>query len=323
MASTIPVAEASRVFLLISPLSNWKGPAQRITDGMEIRRLFPPERNALQDSDILLHHHEIGESMRDSYWLCYEFENGHPPDNVRHRRRREAALKLMLHAMYSVQILTPIGGMSACLLYRKVEGGLILESIQRRQAFIETMWSRTCPVPSSFSDEISAVLDRLRKAFQKPILRLQIPVWLLEQGMAAPDPHIRILLWATGLDGITRSGGTVAFGERLCQLLGSDTRICPPDAAGHEPKYRVAEVAEDLYLLRNEMAHGLPFHEKFRKPRGFLGDDGQPITPEYANYRYDKVLEECAIFLLCRSLRQVFLRNLVFDAQSATWREQD
>ena len=323
MAPTDSVADASRVFLLISPLADWNGQPQRITDGMEIRRLLPAEKSKLQDSNILLHHHEIGGSARDSYWLCYEFENSHPFDDVRRRRRQEAALKLMLHAMYSIQILAPIGGSGVFLLFQKTEAGLILESIQRRQALLGTIWSRACNPPASFPDEIGAVLDRVREAFQKPILRLQIPVWLLEQGMAAPDRHIRILLWATGLDGITRSGGTAAFAERLCELLGADSRVFPPNAAGHEPKYRVAEVVEDLYLLRNEMAHGLPFHEKFRKTQGFLRDDGQPIAPEFANYRYDRVLEECAIFLLCRSLREVLLRNLAFDAQSSSWREQD
>ena len=310
------------MFLLISPLPGWNGQSQRITDGMEIRRLLPSERSALQDSDILLHHHEIGGSAPDRYWLCYEFENSHPFEDVRRRRRQEAALKLMLHAMYSIQILAPIGGLGVFLLFQKTEAGLILETIQRRQALIGTIWSRACNPPASFPDEIAAMLDRVREAFQKPILRLQIPVWLLEQGMAAPDRHIRILLWATGLDGITRSSGTAAFAERLCQLLGPDSRIFPPDAAGYQPKYRVAEVVQDLYLLRNEMAHGLPFHEKFRKTQGLLGDDGHSIAPEFADYRYDRVLEECAIFLLCRSLREVLLRNLIFDAQSSTWRVQ-
>jgi hypothetical protein len=68
-------------------------------------------------------------------------------------------------------------------------------------------------------------------------------------------------------------------------------------------------VAGDLYLLRNEVAHGLPFHEKFRKTRGFLAADGKPISPDFAHYRYDQVLEECAVFLLCKTLRELFLRD--------------
>jgi hypothetical protein len=281
------------------------------------------ERQLLESSDALLDHHEIGAAPRDGYWLCYEFENCHPPDNVRYRRRQDAAFKLMLHAMYSIQILAPIGAPNLLLLYRTSEGGMTLDSTQRRQAFLETVWGRACPVPASFPDEIPIVLERLRQAFLKPILRLQIPVWLLEQGMGAPDRHIRILLWATGLDGITRSGGTAAFAERLCELLGAQTRIFPADSANRRPKYRVVDVVEDLYQLRNEMAHGLPFHEKFRKTRGLLGDNGMPISADFANYRYDHVLEECAIFLLCRALKETLIQNRDFDVQTKGWREQD
>jgi hypothetical protein len=57
------------------------------------------------------------------------------------------------------------------------------------------------------------------------------------------------------------------------------------------------------------MAHGLPFHEKFRKTRGFLADEGQPISEDFANYRYDQVLEECAAFLLCRALKEILMRS--------------
>jgi hypothetical protein len=309
-------------FLMLTPLPNWKGPEEPITAGIAIRGLHPPERASLESSDALLHHHDIGEQARGGYWLCYDFENDYPPDNVRHRRRQDAAFKLMLHAMYSAQILAPVGSTNLLLLYRRTDDGLVLDSTQRRQAFIETVWSRLCPVPASFRDDVPLVLERLRQAFQQPILRLQIPIWLLEQGMGAPDRHIRILLWATGLDAITRSGGTTAFCERLCQLLGADAQIFPASTTGLMPKYKVIDVAADLYQLRSEMAHGLPFHEKFRKKRGFVIDGDQSISPDFADYRYDQVLEECAGFLLCKALRQVLLRNCMFDVHANCWRDQ-
>jgi hypothetical protein len=311
MQLTASTEGRTSAFVLLSPLPNWKGTEQAITGEIHIRRLVPPERAALNTSDTLLRHQGIGEAARDAHWLCYRFENAYPSDNVRYRRRQDAAFKLMLHAMYSVQILVPIGAANLFLLYRETDNGLILDSTQHRQALIETVWGRVCDIPASFPDEIPVVLERLHEAFRKPTLRLQIPVWLLEQGLAAPDRHIRILLWTTGLDGITRGGGTVAFAERLSDLLGAATQVFPPSAANRRPNYRVIDVVEDLYQLRNEMAHGLPFHEKFRKKRGFLADDDQPISEEFASYRYDQVLEECGVFLLCRTLREAFLRNSV------------
>jgi hypothetical protein len=138
--------------------------------------------------------------------------------------------------------------------------------------------------------------------------------------MAAPDQHIRILLCATGLDSLTKASGQTVFKERLCDLLGAETLIFPPDAAGRQPGYRVGDVAGHLYQLRNEMAHGLPFQAIFHKRPGFLDAGGQPLAPEFARYRYDKVLEECAVFLLCRVLREVLISRLVFDVHMMEWR---
>ena len=294
-------------FLLITPLPSWRGADQPIADGLSIRRLAPTELAALAPSDGLLHHHAIDSDARAGSWLCYEFENPHPPDNVRYRRRQEAAFKLMAHAMYAVQILLPIGAPNLFFLYRRAADGLELRETEHRPAYNGAGWTRLCDVPASFGDDATALLERVREVFRKPILRLQIPIWLFEQGLVAPDRHIRILLWATGLDGVTRSGGVAAFTERLCQLLGADTRIFPPSPTLPTPKYTVADVVEHLYLLRTQMAHGLPFHEQFRKTCGFVDSNGQPLGPEFAEYRYDHVLEECAGFLLCAALRAVLL----------------
>jgi hypothetical protein len=292
-------------FILMTPLP-WRGVRQAITEGINIRRLDPPERAALESSDALLSHHDLDAAARDGWWLCYEFENSYSPDNVRYGQRQAAAFKLLLHAMYTVQILMPIGAANLLLLYRRTEGGLRLDSSQRRHVFTGTAWGRRCDVPVSFGADAPVVLDRVHEVFQKPTLRLQIPVWLLEQGLIAEDRHIRILLWTTGLDAVTRSGGIAAFADKLCGLLGPGTEVFPPGAEHGTPPFKVSDVVEDLFRLRTEMAHGLPFHEKFRKKRAFLSNGA---CPEFANCRYDQVLEECAGFLLCRALREVLLRD--------------
>jgi hypothetical protein len=307
------------IFLLLSSLSEWKGPEQQIADGLAIRRLKPAEMTAVASSHSHLQHHGIDSMASQGYWLCYEFENGHPPHSVKFRRRQDAAFKMMHHALYAIQILLPIGASNLFLLYRQTEDAPRFQCSEHRPAYIGTAWARLCDVPASFAEDIPVLLARVRDAFRKPTLRLQIPVWLLEQGLSAPDRHIRILLWATGLDGVTRSGGVAAFHDRLCSLLGADTEIFPPGTAACKPQFRVAEVAADLYLLRTEMAHGLPFHQKFRKKREFIADTGAAGASELVNCRYDQVLEECAGFLLCRALREVFLRNISFDVQAGCW----
>ena len=226
---------------------------------------------------------------------------------------------MMLYATYAVQVLVPCGSTSLFLLYRRSGEGLTAEATERRQPFLPTEWGKRCTSPTALAAEAPVMLERVTEAFYKPVLRLQIPIWLLEQGMGAPDQHIRILLCATGLNSLTKASGQTSFKERLCELLDSDTLIFPPDAAGLQPRYRVAEIAGHLYQLRNEMAHGLPFQPIFHKRQGFLDLKGEPVTPEFAKYRYDKVLEECAVFLLCRALREVLLSRLVYEAGRLEW----
>lgn len=210
------------------------------------------------------------------------------------------------------------------MLYRRdPRAGLIPVVSERRQAFLPTEWGKRCCVPDSFPEDARTLTERMLEVFYKPDIRLQIPVWLLEQGMAAPDQHIRILLCATGLDSLTKASGQNVFKERLCDLLGGDSLIFPADAEGRQPRYRVSEVSGHLYQLRNEMAHGLPFSAIFHKRQGFQDANGEPLAPEFARYRYDKVLEECAVFLLCRTLREVLLSGLIFDIHMMQWRGKD
>jgi hypothetical protein len=294
-------------FLLLSPLPNWKGSDAKLAPGLGIRRLNESERGVVDSGE------------RDGCWLCHEFDNPHPAETGRHRKRREAAFRLMLHAVYTTQVLVPCGAPGMCLLYRRNAEGWIAEATERRQPFLATDWGKRCCVPETFAVEAPVMLERVLEAFHKPVARLQIPIWLLEQGMAAPDQHIRILLCATGLDSLTKASGQTVFKERLCDLLGADTFIFPPDATGRQPRYRVGDVAGHLYQLRNEMAHGLPFQAIFYKKQGFLDVAGEPMADAFAKHRYDKVLEECAVFLLCRALRKVLMSRLAFDVHMMEW----
>jgi hypothetical protein len=294
--------------LLMTPLPHWRGGTVALAQGLCLRRLTPVERAAVEGSDALLLHHEIDAAARNAYWICHEFEGAPASEAVAYHRRRESAFKRILHAIYAVQIVVPVGAPNLYLLYRTtVNGGLAIDTTRHRPPLHGTIWARLCDTPPSTVAEIAPLLTRIDEVFHKPTLRLQIPVWLLEQGLTAPDRHIRLLLWATGLDGITRSGGMAIFAERLCGLLGADTSVFPAISTTPAPRYTVSDVAGDLYLLRNQMAHGLPFDPKFRKKPGLESESGDSVCPEFAHWRYDQVLEECSAFLLCRALRAILV----------------
>ena len=294
-------------YLVLSALANWKGGDAELSADLRIRRLNQAERSA------------VGSSEADGYWLCHEYDNPYADELALHKKRREKAFKLMLYATYAIQVLMPCGSTGTYLLYRWSGEGWVRAAMERRQQMLPTDWGTRCATPHGIAHATPAMLERVLEAFYKPVLRLQIPLWLLEQGLAAPDQHIRILLCATGLASLTKASGQAAFKERLCQLLGGDTLILPPDDAGRQQRYRVEEVATHIYQLRNELAHGLPFQAIFHRKVGFLDEAGEPVAEEYAKQRYDKVLEECAVFLLCRALREVLQSRLIFDVPKLEW----
>jgi len=289
--------------LLLTPLPHWRGDSVNLAPDLCLRPLTAVERAAVDASDAVLLHHDIDAAARDAHWLCHEFAGAPASEAVAHHRRRESAFKRMWNALYAIQIAVPIGAPNLFLLYQKTaDGDLTLDTTRHRPPLHGTIWARLCDPPFA---ELPPLLSRIDEVFHAPMLRVQIPIWLLEQGLTAPDRHIRLLLWATGLDGITRSAGMNIFAERLCELLGADTRVFPACTAMPAPKYTVSNVAGDLYLLRNQMAHGLPFDPKFRTKNGFRCEDDRPVCPEFAHWRYDQVLEECSAFLLCRALQAI------------------
>lgn len=293
-------------FLLLTALPHWKGGPVELGSDVCIRKLDDAERAAVGGGEV------------DCSWICHQFENPYSPELARHKKRRETAFKLMLYATYAVQTLVPCGGTGVLLLFARDGEAWTNCGEERRLQMLPTGWALRC-APDDVTREAPAVFERVLQAFYKPILPLQIPLWMMEQGLAAPDQHIRILLCSTGLSSLTKASGQAAFRERLCSLLGGDCLIFPPDREGRQPRYRVDEVAGHLYQLRNELAHGLPFGAIFHKKTGFLSCTGDPLLPEMARYRYDKVLEECAVFLMCRALRMVLQSRLVFDVGRDEW----
>jgi hypothetical protein len=294
-------------FLLLTALPNWRGADVDLGSEVRIRKLNDAERAAVSACEA------------EGFWICHAFENPYSPELARHKKRTDTAFKLMLYASYAVQALAPCGSTGIFQLFHSEGDNWIADALERRLQMLPTGWAVRCALPSDAMQEAPAVFERVLEAFYKPILPLQIPLWMMEQGLAAPDQHIRILLCATGLSSLTKASGQAAFRERLCTLLGGDCLIFPPDCEGRQPRYRVDEIAGHLYQLRNELAHGLPFGAIFHKKTGFLSCCGDPLLPEMARYRYDKVLEECAVFLMCRALRAVLQSRLVFDVGRDEW----
>jgi hypothetical protein len=148
--------------------------------------------------------------------------------------------------------------------------------------------------------------------FLRSVVRLQNPVLLLEHGLQSTNLHIRVLLWATGIDALLMAIKANDFCDCLVNLLGADTFVFPPDRFfNRQPRYTVGDVVKDLFELRSEIAHGKTIGKKFRESTGLQNVDGRSVASPADKFQYRQVLEECAAFLLCAALRKVLTSNLL------------
>ena len=92
-----------------------------------------------------------------------------------------------------------------------------------------------------------------------------------------------------------------------------------PRPDGVRPKYKVGEVANDLYALRSEIAHGAYEDKRFSEVIGFWPEDGTAINDSFTRAQ---VLEECSLFLLQTALMSALSTELAKAVENAaSWRK--
>jgi hypothetical protein len=133
-----------------------------------------------------------------------------------------------------------------------------------------------------------------------------------------------MVCWSHGLpvDAILIAGNSNNFRDRLINVFGATTFVLPRVDPSGQPKYRVGKIAGELYDLRSAIAHGQLVPPKFLEHTGLLDVYGNEIStyhPPHAQYLH--VMRECALFLLIRLLRKIFLEDRIKMVSNTTlWR---
>ncbi len=307
-------------YILAAPLRRWEAGEGPIAEGLTVKPLDLGTLRDLRSLKRFLSQHDLDALESADHWLCYEFLGPWPIDP----RTKEPAQARFDAAQYAVQLLAPIGRPGLVLIPRLVRGEGMIESVGRRLPLNETVWGRVMSVPQNIRYDLPAIIERIEDAFRRHVIRIQNPIYFLEHGLQATNPHIRVLLWTTGLDALLMAGNAEAFADRLHNLLDADTLIFPPGKfTSSQPTYKVGDVSRDLYQLRSDIAHGREIRMKFREQTGFKAVDGGDIPGNLPVTQYRQVLEECAVFLLAAALRKVLTLNL-FDvtASESRWRQR-
>ena len=158
-------------------------------------------------------------------------------------------------------------------------------------------------------------------AFKVDEVKVVNALYFLELGLQATNLHLRTFLWVTGLEALLMSGNRETFKKRISAMLGSGTFVFPTIHGFPEPKYRVGDIAGDLYDLRSTVAHGRRIPERFRDSRGLIDTKGAAI-PGF-EYGYREVLHEAALLLLIAVLKKAFIEGHLAALRSEkVWRQK-
>ena len=134
-------------------------------------------------------------------------------------------------------------------------------------------------------------------------------------------------MFVMGLDMLFMAGVAKCFIKRLGGFLGSGSYVFPPvfppgSVSSQQPNTEVCEVLDDLYKLRNFIAHGQEILEdRFRRKCDVISTGGIPINYE-GLYRAE-LLHESGLFMLTTVLHRIFTEGLIDEVKdSRKWRDK-
>jgi hypothetical protein len=247
------------------------------------------------------------------WWVTLEFH----ANNAALSRRQHRAVELVKYARLAIQLVAPVGSSDSAIVVISPGNNTV---VFRQPPMTSTPWGRICGYENSSLAETRTVVRGVSSIFRFRVPRLINPLQFLELGFGQDNLYIRIFLWVSGLDSILMAGDSRNFKKRLVNILGNSTFVLP-NCFDSQPRYRVGEIAEELYDLRSKIAHGILIPAKFLKPVDLEDIHGKAISTFSGPVQYLNVMRECALFLLVRLLRKIFLENRVSMVKNiAMWR---
>jgi hypothetical protein len=160
--------------------------------------------------------------------------------------------------------------------------------------------------------ELQSVVDEFLRGMNGEFWKFKMSVSFHDSGhFAVSHWKSRFMLWCSAVEAVYTSQnsdhrGTRVAKERIRWFLGEGTSIfMPGDIQSFMPKasYKVGNVVDDLYQVRNCIAHGERIPDRFFTivPQGYMGEDGNVIT----------VLHDGLSFIIRASLLRILKNNLL------------
>lgn len=237
--------------------------------GLSVKRLDESAKEEFSRWKDVLSGQEIDNLKKTQFWIvyCYRDQSG------RNWETEERAMSLVTTTALALQIVAPLGGHWVVFLGRHhPKIGFLAETVNRLPETHPTRWASRFGFPGLHQEDFLSAVNGVHNAFERKIIPVQNAVQLFEHGLQSSNLHIRVLFGVMALDVLLMAKNAKTFRRRLGNFLGDDTLVFPAVPSIGQPKYRIADVASDLYKLRSDIAHG-SWH------RGSSWERKMPITP--------------------------------------------
>jgi hypothetical protein len=305
--------------LAATPLRHSVSKSYTFSEGISIRKIQPIlwELSAARQ---YMSDREREDLSGARYWLSVSKEVEHwsigSHDDLYDKAR---------HAMCALQIICPKGGRNVYLRFRETpEGFDNIGSFHPAKMESTPMGHMSVLEEQVLLEDFGKIYRGVNRAFDEKIVRLQNPIILLEHGLQTSHLYLSTLMWVMGLDMLFMAGEKVPFIERVAGFLGANTPVFPVVSFlnRQQPRLTVGEVLEDVYELRNIVAHGREIPERFREKCDIVDTKDAKIGFR-DDYSYSGVIMEAALFLLAMSLQQIMLGDLGDTVKDeAKWKQR-
>jgi hypothetical protein len=213
-------------------------------------------------------------------------------------------------AAWALQIICPSGASHIFMKFAKEADGWDNIGNQIPRELCSTLIGRVVSAEDQgLLRDFDAVYAGVRQAWADKCVRIQNPILLIEHGMQVCNPPLGILMFVMGLDMLFMAGKINPFVGRVAGFLGLNSFIFPPiTLLNYQPTPTVGNVIADVYKYRNLIAHGSEIPASpYRSLYNLMSICGKQINVDA--YSYEMLMLEASLFLLTRSLRQIFVQG--------------
>ncbi|GGH01447.1 hypothetical protein [Silvibacterium dinghuense] len=247
---------------------------------------------------------EYDEAEEASHYLVYSYEDF---PVVRGREEPKDHNAMFYGSLMALQIVKPVCTLG--FVYRGTHYGedSMHTAIEHMPPMHVGEWASRKTFDRACLSEAIAFIPRVQAALTGASVPEKNAITALQLGLEtyAYHQYIAGLLWVIGMEAIFDSESKNDFSDKLCKLLGADTRVFPDwNNVPNPPHWTVKGIALDLYMFRSKLAHGVDLRQAAQDKKTPVDLLKMVQLHGYSQERsHARVLCEAACYLLCRVIQ--------------------